>query len=256
MDPYIGEIRIFAGNFAPSGWFLCQGQTLSISSYQALFAIIGITYGGNGTTNFQLPNLQGRFVIGVGISSAGTIYDLGQHGGVEQVSLSISNLPAHTHVATSPTHTHTVTVPPHTHPFAVPCDATAYGSTPAPAVPSPVGAYLSNTSSIDNNITAVTGSPVPSPSGLYTKAAVAGAMAAGTTGQASGTSGASGATAVAVTVQATGNSIPVETTPLYLSINYIIAYNGIFPTPGEALKETSDLTGTSGEPSASTKVTG
>jgi len=231
MDPFVAEIRIFCGNFAPVGWFLCQGQTLPISSYQALFAIIGTTYGGNGTTNFQLPNLQGRMALGVGISPSGQTYNLGQTGGTEQISLTIANLPSHTHVATSPTHTHTVTVPPHTHPFNVPCDATAYGSSPVPTVSSPVGAFLSNTSSIDANIGSG-GTPVPTPSGLYTTATVTGAMGAGVTGQASGTSGASGATAAVIAVQATGSNIPFAPTPLYLGITYIIAYNGIFPSRG------------------------
>ena len=100
MDPFIGEIRIFTGNFAPTGWFLCQGQLLPISSYQALFAIIGTFYGGNGTSNFQLPNLQGRFPIGRGNGASGQIYNIGQIGGVEQISLTINNLPTHTHLAT------------------------------------------------------------------------------------------------------------------------------------------------------------
>jgi microcystin-dependent protein len=126
MDPFIGEIRIFTGNFAPTGWFLCQGQLLPISAYQALFAIIGTFYGGNGTSNFQLPNLQGRFPIGVGMAPSGQIYNIGQIGGVEQIQLTINNMPSHSHLATSPTHNHSVSVPQHTHPFTVPAHTHPY----------------------------------------------------------------------------------------------------------------------------------
>jgi len=231
MDPFIGEIRIFTGNFAPTGWFLCQGQLLPISAYQALFAIIGTFYGGNGTSNFQLPNLQGRFPIGAGMSPSSQVYNLGQIGGVEQIVLTINNLPAHTHLATSPTHNHTVSVPAHTHPFSVPCDATSYGTNPAPTLPNPSGNYLSNTSGIDNNITGG-GGQLAGQSGLFKAGPVTGSMGAGTTGSSTGTNGNSGDTAALVTVQTTGNGLPIIPTPLYLAINYIIAYNGIFPSRG------------------------
>ncbi len=96
-DPYLGEIRIFAGNFAPLGWALCQGQTLPISANSALFSILGTTYGGNGTTNFNLPNLSGRCVLGFGSSTTGTTYVEGQASGTENVTLTQANLPPHTH---------------------------------------------------------------------------------------------------------------------------------------------------------------
>jgi microcystin-dependent protein len=96
-DPYLGEIRIFAGNFAPMGWALCQGQTLPISSNSALFSILGTTYGGNGNTTFNLPNLSGRCVLGFGNSTTGTTYVEGQASGTENVTLTQNNLPPHTH---------------------------------------------------------------------------------------------------------------------------------------------------------------
>src|ERR1700724_1478732 len=80
-DPYLGEIRIFAGNFAPMGWALCQGQTLAISTNTALFSLLGTTYGGNGTTTFNLPNLAGRCVLGMGTSTTGTTYVEGEARG-------------------------------------------------------------------------------------------------------------------------------------------------------------------------------
>jgi microcystin-dependent protein len=96
-DPYLGEIRIFAGNFAPMGWALCQGQTLAISTNTALFSLLGTTYGGNGTTTFNLPNLAGRCVLGMGTSTTGTTYVEGEANGTETVKLLQANLPPHAH---------------------------------------------------------------------------------------------------------------------------------------------------------------
>ncbi|MEO7261878.1 MAG: tail fiber protein [Jatrophihabitantaceae bacterium] len=91
-DPYIGEIRMFGGNFAPVGWLLCQGQMLPISQFDALFNLIGTTYGGDGQQTFQLPNLQSRMPMHVGSG-----LQLGQTGGVESVTLNTQQLPVHTH---------------------------------------------------------------------------------------------------------------------------------------------------------------
>lgn len=91
-DPYIGEIRMFGGNFAPVGWLLCQGQLVSISDYDTLFNLIGTTYGGDGQSTFALPNLQSRMPM-----HQGSGYQLGQVGGVESVTLNTNQLPVHTH---------------------------------------------------------------------------------------------------------------------------------------------------------------
>lgn len=96
-QPYIGEIRMFAGNFAPSGWMFCQGQLLPISEYETLFNLIGTTYGGDGQSTFALPNQQGRVPIHMGTGPSGTTYQLAETGGVEQVTLTTSQIPAHTH---------------------------------------------------------------------------------------------------------------------------------------------------------------
>jgi microcystin-dependent protein len=88
-QPYVGEIDMFAGNFAPDGWMFCDGQPLSISQYSTLFNLIGTTYGGNGTTTFNLPDLQGRVPI-----SQGASYIMGQSGGTETITLSTANMPA------------------------------------------------------------------------------------------------------------------------------------------------------------------
>jgi microcystin-dependent protein len=101
-DPYIGEIRIFANNYAPYGWVSCTGALLQISQYQPLFAVIGTTYGGNGQTTFAVPNLNKNGVqfapVGTGASSPeGISYDLNEQDGAASASLSIDNLPSHTH---------------------------------------------------------------------------------------------------------------------------------------------------------------
>ena len=94
---YIGEIRMFGGNFAPAGWMFCQGQLLSISQYDTLFALIGTTYGGDGQTTFALPNLQSRLAIHQGSDGLGNTYGIGQTGGVEQGALNSNQLPSHNH---------------------------------------------------------------------------------------------------------------------------------------------------------------
>jgi len=98
-DPYIGEIRMFGGNFAPLNWMLCQGQLLPISEYTTLYNLIGTTYGGDGVTTFGLPNLACRIPVHQGTGGGGT-YVLGQLAGVENVSLSVNQIPSHTHAQT------------------------------------------------------------------------------------------------------------------------------------------------------------
>ncbi len=100
MDAYLGQIRIFAGDFAPSGWSLCDGSTLPISGNEALYTLIGTTYGGDGRTNFKLPDLRGRLPLHIGkgpSASTPTTYTIGQSVGAETVTLTLANLPAHTH---------------------------------------------------------------------------------------------------------------------------------------------------------------
>jgi microcystin-dependent protein len=95
-QPYIGEIRMFGGNFAPAGWMFCEGQLLSIAENEALFTLIGTTYGGDGDTTFRLPDLRGRIPVHQGAASDGT-YVLNQGEGTEEVTLSASQIPAHSH---------------------------------------------------------------------------------------------------------------------------------------------------------------
>ena len=101
-EPFLGEIRMVGFNFAPTGWFLCQGQTLPISQYAALFSLLGTQYGGNGTTTFQLPDLQGRVPINQGNGAGLPAYVIGQKAGSPNVSILASNLPAHSHPVAPP----------------------------------------------------------------------------------------------------------------------------------------------------------
>jgi len=96
-QPYIGEIRMFGGNFPPVGWMFCQGQLLPISENEALFQLIGTTYGGDGEETFALPDLQGRLPIHMGTGPDGNTYQIGETGGVESVTLTTQQIPIHTH---------------------------------------------------------------------------------------------------------------------------------------------------------------
>lgn len=91
-QPYVGEIRMFAGNFAPAGWMFCEGQLLPISEYETLFNLIGTTYGGDGQSTFALPDLRGRLPIHMGNG-----FTLAETGGVETVTLTVNQIPAHSH---------------------------------------------------------------------------------------------------------------------------------------------------------------
>jgi microcystin-dependent protein len=91
-QPYVGEIRMFAGNFAPAGWMFCEGQLLPISENETLFQLIGTTYGGDGQSTFALPDLRGRIPI-----HQGNGFILAETGGAEEITLTVSQIPAHTH---------------------------------------------------------------------------------------------------------------------------------------------------------------
>lgn len=103
MAPYVGEIRMFAGNFAPNGWMFCEGQTLPIAENEVLFQLIGTTYGGDGQETFNLPNLASRVPIHMGTGPDGTTYQIGEMAGVESVTLTTQQIPNHTHPLTAST---------------------------------------------------------------------------------------------------------------------------------------------------------
>jgi microcystin-dependent protein len=190
MEGTIGEIRMFAGNFAPRSWAFCNGQLLSIAQNTALFSILGVTYGGNGQTTFALPNFNGRTAVGTGTVQGQPTVDLGQTAGNNSVTLTVANLPAHNHPATA---TVTGTVNPKA--FA----DTATGDDPSNSFP----AISSGSEKIYTSST-------------QTPDATMGASPIAATAQ--------------VTVGNTGGSQPVNVANPYLGMNYIICLEGIFPS--------------------------
>lgn len=101
MDPFLGQLMLFAGNFAPRGWAFCNGQLMSIAQFSALFSILGTTYGGDGITTFALPDLRGRSPIGWGQGPGLSSFTIGEASGTEHVTLTAGNLPIHSHSATA-----------------------------------------------------------------------------------------------------------------------------------------------------------
>jgi|TARA_R100001132_G_C3243402_1_gene73284 microcystin-dependent protein len=97
MTPFLGQIQAFGFNFAPRGWAKCEGQLLPISQYNALFSLLGTMYGGDGRTTFGLPDLRGRSIVGTGNGPGLSTITQGEKGGVENITLTLNNLPSHTH---------------------------------------------------------------------------------------------------------------------------------------------------------------
>ncbi len=199
MDPFIGEIRMFCGSFAPRGWALCNGQLLPISQNQALFSILGTNFGGNGTTTFGLPNLQGRVPIHAGQSPGTSLYQLGQVGGVENVTLTQQQMPMHTHAAAySPT-------------AGTPLAVSVAAAAVAASDPNPVG-----------NVPAQAQQPgrTPVPVNSYAAPTAATGALGGVTLSGAGQ----------VTVTPAGGSLPTPVLQPYQVVNFIIALNGVFPS--------------------------
>jgi len=166
-EPFVAEIRIFAGNFAPRGWAFCNGQLLPVSQNTALFSLVGTTYGGNGSSTFALPNMQGRAPMQPGSGPGLTNRQLGQRGGVETVTLTEAQLPQHNHSLAGV-------------------------------------AEFANQRTIDNNYLAVG-------SDMYTAASNLNSMAP-------------------QTVADTGGSQPHNNMQPFLTMNFIIALVGLFPS--------------------------
>ncbi len=149
MDPYIGEIRIFAGAFAPQDWQLCDGTLLQISAQQALYSLIGTTYGGDGVTTFAVPDLRGRLAISLGQGPGLSVHTAGQKGGTEQVALTTPTMTSHTHTlntagtaATTPTAGPGVTFANTTGQNTMYANA---GATPVPTQENPAATTIANT---------------------------------------------------------------------------------------------------------------
>jgi microcystin-dependent protein len=172
MDVYIGMILLFGGNFAPVNFAFCNGQLLPINSNQALFSILGTTYGGNGQTTFGLPDLRGRVPIGAGQGTGLSNYVLGEFAGTESATLLVTNMPAHTHALMG--------------------DNTAGGH----EFPGPNHVLGSSTSATN---------------GIYS-------------------TNVPNATMNPKSIGLTGGNVPFSIQQPYLTLNYIIATQGIFPS--------------------------
>lgn len=200
MDPYLAEIRLFAGNFQPLSYQFCAGQSMSIAVNTALYALIGTTYGGDGIQTFNLPDLRGRVPVGTFTGPGLPPIDLGEVGGVEEYTLTSANMPIHTHMLV--------------------------GAGAAP---------ITGTITATMNVSTATGSGTPEGSflgadvsGLYANAAT-GTDTLNSAAVSVNTSGL-GVNLNAIQIGATGGSQPVNNLQPFLVLNYIIAVEGIFPS--------------------------
>ncbi|WP_206951257.1 phage tail protein [Trinickia acidisoli] len=203
-DPFLGEIRMVGFTYAPAGWAFCQGQTVAISQNNALFALLGVTYGGNGVQTFQLPDMRGRSPVGQGQGLGLTNILIGEVAGTENVTLTMQNLPAHTHTAS------------------VTGGGAVTGSIAIPATTS---------------TTAQSEGAVPGTSTVLGPISVSGhqgelySTAASNTTLAPFNVNLQG-TAPTIQNSVTGSSLPFSLRNPYLGINFIIALTGVFPSRG------------------------
>lgn len=144
-QPYIGEIMLWAGNFAPLGWAFCDGATLPIAQYEALFNLIGTTYGGDGQTTFRLPDLRGRVPLHEGTGPGLSPYVLGQSGGSENVSLVATQIPAHDHAPAAASAVGATAAPANGVPGRDPAGTLAWTNSPGAAVQPMSGSHISTT---------------------------------------------------------------------------------------------------------------
>jgi microcystin-dependent protein len=190
MNQFLSTILIWPPNFAPAGWALCAGQLLSINQNAALFSLLGTMYGGDGVNTFQLPDLRSRVPIGVGQGAGLSVYDVGQVGGAENVTLTTNTLAAHTHSAA---------------PAGLSATVPAVTTTGTTNQPGPSVVLAAPTDAARN------------PVNIYSNATPAQNLALGTvTGS--------------ITVGPAGGGQPHANIQPYLAINYIIALVGIFPS--------------------------
>jgi microcystin-dependent protein len=153
-EPFLGQIILVPYNFAPQGWAFCEGQLLPIAQNTALFSLLGTYYGGNGTSNFQLPNLQGNIAVGQGQGPGLSPYDIGQTGGATSVTLNTSHLPAHTHTIPASITPGHITVPGSVYALG----SGARGSVPVYAAPA---TEATSPATMSGNVCAVAGGGQP-----------------------------------------------------------------------------------------------
>ncbi len=202
MDEYyLGDIILYAGKTIPKGFSLCDGSLISVSQNEALFALLGTIYGGDGVNNFALPDLRGAVPVGAGTNkNSGTKYNLGVAGGAATAQMTQDNLPAHTHEATMPPLAATLNINKSIGTKAIPDagDSLAMGNIPATqqrgSVDIAVSMYSNNTPTLSLNAASI---QVSTPQ---------------------------------ITVANTGNGKPIDIMQPYIAMNYIIATDGIYPS--------------------------
>ena len=203
-QPFIGEIRMWGGTFAPLGWLFCDGSLQPISQYDTLYALIGTTYGGDGQSTFGLPDLRGRLPIHMGQGSSLSSFRLGQTGGNANTTITQANLPAHNHTTTF---------------------------TPSNVVQPTATGQVMGSSTAGNpggRTTAyIAGSTATGGTDIYSNQQIAPQNIAGVSAQLTAGDPMGQAT---ITVTPAGNSIPLATIPPYLAVTFIIATQGIYPS--------------------------
>lgn len=203
MEGTVGEIRAFAGTFAPINWKFCQGQQMDLSQYYVLYAIIGTIYGGDGVNAFNLPNIASRIVVGAGQGPGLSAYPLGQVNGEESHTLTSSELPIHNHQITPTFSTTAASVN-------ISLNAVASGG----GLDSPVGNYLGQDTSTTDNIYASLASS-PNLVDLNSNAAQVSNLSPPIS---------------SVTIGVAGSSLPHSNIQPVLAVNYIICIEGLFPS--------------------------
>lgn len=201
MEPFIGQIVPVAFNFAPRGYAICEGQTMAISQNTALFALIGTTYGGNGTSTFLLPDLRGRVAVGYGQGPGLANVEIGEAAGSTLISLTTANLPPHTHVA--------VFTPMS---GAVEATGTLTAVNAAGTQKAAAEAYLANPAN------------GPTQYNAYVSSSATGAV------KLDGVSVSVPVRGGTVTNSITGSGTPFDAASPYLAINYVIAVYGVYPS--------------------------
>ena len=208
MDPYVGEISYVAFNYAPDGWLQCDGQVLPVNQYNALFSLIGSTYGGNGSTTFALPDMRGRVPVHRGQHPGGSMFTLGQTGGAENTALTVNNLPAHNHTATATSASTSAVAP------------GASATSTLKAVNSDAdqknagGNSLANAKGLNSAYSAAAPNIIMNAASIETT--LSGLNITTTT-------------STNVSIGTTGNSQPFSIMPPYAVVNCIIAWQGVYP---------------------------
>jgi microcystin-dependent protein len=195
-DPFIGEIRMVGFNYAPQGWALCNGQLLSIQQNTALFSLLGTTFGGDGRTTFGLPDLRGRVPMHQGQGPGLSSYQMGEKGGVESMTLSVSNMPQHFHTVSTTAKANVN--------LSIPANSNE-GDTDVPGNNKVLAKMSKGLASVNGYTSA------PANTQLQTQSETVDI-------------------AINTPTTATGGNIPVDVLQPYQVVNFIIALEGIFPS--------------------------